>query len=423
MNDGDASNSSEPGPDPVRPEDTAAPRRRARWLPGIAIAALALAALAWWLTARSIPQAQPARNAAPPTPVVAAAAQTGDIDITQSALGTVTSLATVTIRSQIAGRIMRIDFTEGQEVEENQLLIEIDSRPFEVALAQAQGQLTHDEALLANAKLDLQRYEKLGSTGAASKQQLDTQRYLVNQLEGTVVSDQAQIDSAKLNIAYCHIVAPVAGRVGLRQVDVGNFVTPQDTNGIVVITQLKPITVVFAVPEDSVPPIFKRLQANASLPVTAYDRSGTTRLAEGMLATLDNQIDTTTGTLRLKAEFGNDDESLFPNQFVNVRLLVDVLQGAVVVPTSAVQRGAPGTFVYRVNADSTVTAQPVELGPSSGDRVAVKSGLNVGDRVVVDGADRLRDGARVSLRQPSTVGSAGTGQPGGGGRPPQGAPK
>jgi membrane fusion protein, multidrug efflux system len=416
MDDGARRNTSKPGH--ARAAGPAAPRRRARWLPGVALGMLALAALAWWLAAHSSPQAQPARNAPPPIPVVADTAQTGDIDITQSALGTVTSLATVTIKSQIAGHIIRVDFTEGQEVQENALLVEIDSRPFEVALAQAQGQLMHDQALLDDARLDLARFQKLAATNAIPKQQLDTQDSLVHQLEGTVVSDQAQIDSAKLNIAYCHIVAPVPGRVGLRQVDVGNYVTPQDTNGIVLITQLKPITVVFTVPEDSVPAIFKRLRANASLPVTAYDRSGMTRLADGTLMTIDNQIDTTTGTLKLKAQFANDDESLFPNQFVNVQLLVDVLQGATVVPTSAIQRGAPGTFVYRVNADSTVTAQPVQLGPSSGDRVAVKSGLSIGDRVVVDGADKLRDGARVSLRQAVAAGAAaapsdaqGAGQP------------
>jgi membrane fusion protein, multidrug efflux system len=360
---------------------------------------LVIAATAWWFLNRPAPQAPAGRpSAAVAIPVGAVTAEKGDIDVTLAELGTVTSLATVTMRSQISGYLTQIAFTEGQIVKQGDLLAQIDSRPYELALSQAEGQLARDQALLADARLDLARFQRLATTNAIAKQQLDAQDALVKQDEGIVKSDQAMIGTAKLNIAYCHIVAPVSGRVGLRQVDQGNYVTPTDSNGIVVITQLQPITVVFTVPEDNVAQIVKRLRTNAKLPATAYDRSGNTKLATGSLLTLDNQIDVTTGTLKLKAQFANDDESLFPNQFVNIRLLVDVLHDTTVMPTSAIQRGAPGTFVYLIKPDLTVTAQPVTLGPADGDRVSVISGLAPGDRVVVDGADRLRDGGKVDLR-------------------------
>jgi multidrug efflux system membrane fusion protein len=371
---------------------------------GIIGVLLAIGAATWWFLNRPAPQPPAGRpSTAVAVPVGAATAETGDIDIILDELGTVTSLATVTIRSQISGYLTQVAFTEGQIVKQGDLLAQIDSRPYELALSQAEGQLARDQALLADARLDLARFQMLAKTNAVPKQQLDTQDALVKQDEGIVKSDQAIIGTAKLNIAYCHIVAPVSGRVGLRLVDQGNYVTPTDANGIVVITQLQPITVVFTVPEDNVPQILKRLHANAKLPATAYDRSGNTKLATGSLLTLDNQIDVTTGTLKLKAQFANDDESLFPNQFVNIRLLVDVLHDTTVVPTSAVQRGAPGTFVYLIKPDLTVTAQPVTLGPANGDRVSVKSGLAPGDRVVVDGADRLRDGAKVDLHNSASA--------------------
>jgi multidrug efflux system membrane fusion protein len=327
--------------------------------------------------------------------------QTGDINVTINALGTVTSLATVTIRSQISGQLVRVAYNEGQLVNKGDLLAEIDSRPYELALAQAEGALKRDQALLQAAKLDLERYQNLVKTNAIPRQQLDTQVALVQQDEGLVIADQAQIDTQRLNIAYCHIVAPVSGRVGLRLVDQGNYVTPGDANGLVVITQLQPISVMFTTAEDNLPPILKRVQSGATLPVTAYDRSGKTRLATGTLLTFDNQIDTTTGTVKLRANFENKDSALFPNQFVNVELLVDVLHDTPIVPSSAIQRGAPGTFVYLVNsADSTVSVKPIELGPANGERVAVKSGLKAGDEVVVDGADKLRDGIKITIRQP-----------------------
>jgi len=384
-----------------KPVTTAKPKsRRGVGLTLILLLAIA-AGVGWWIYAREAP-APSGRRAGPSTvPVVAVPAVTGNIDITLNALGTVTSLATITIISQISGQLVRVAYTEGQLVKKGDLLAEIDSRPFELALAQAQGALERDQALLQTAELDLKRYQDLAKTNAIPRQQLDTQISLVIQDKGNVISDQAQIDTQKLNIIYCHIVAPVDGRVGLRLVDQGNYVTPTSTTGIVIITQLQPITVIFPVAEDNLPQIMKRMAAGAKLAVTAYDRTGTVNLSEGELRTLDNQIDTTTGTLKLRAEFANPDNNLFPNQFVNARLLIDTLQNVTVVPTAAVQRGAPGTFVYLVNADNSVTVKPVTLGPTSGDRVAVQSGLSPGDKVVIDGADKLRNGAMVTLRPAS----------------------
>jgi membrane fusion protein, multidrug efflux system len=374
------------------------PRRRRLWP---AIGLIVLGAIGIWYYyyyAQHDGVAAPSRTSGGSTiPVTAATITKGDIDITLDALGTVTSLATVTVVSQISGLLMRVDYTEGQEVKKGDLLLEIDARPFQLALAQAQGALQRDQALLQNAELDLKRFQDLVKTNAIPRQQLDTQTSLVLQDKGNVISDQAQIETQQLNIAYCHIVAPVDGRVGLRLVDVGNFVTPSQTTGLVVITQLKPITVIFPVAEDYLPEIVKRLHAGAVLPVTAFDRSGSIKLSEGELRSLDSQINTTTGTLNMRAQFANGDENLFPNQFVNARLRIDVLRDAVVAPTSAIQRGAPGTFVYLVRPDRTVTIQPVTLGPTSGDRVAIQSGLSAGDQVVTDGADRLRNGIKVAL--------------------------
>ena len=391
------------------------PQPRVYWqrrLLGIAFILLVAAAAAWWILGSPAPQQPTGRSAATAqVSVIASTVGTGDINITQNALGTVTSLATVTIRTQISGYLSRVDFTEGQEVKKDDLLAEIDSRPYEAALQQMQGQLARDQALLEGAKVDLERYGRLVGQKAIPQQQFDTQQALVKQYEGQVAADEGQVNTAKVNLAYCRILAPVSGRIGLRQVDQGNYVTPGDQNGLAVITQFKPISVIFTVPEDGMPQILSRLHAGATLPVIAYDRSGTNKLATGTLTTIDNQLDTTTGTLKLRAQFPNEDESLFPNQFVNVQLVIDVMHDSTVLPMAAIQRGAPGTFVYFVKQDDTVSVRPVELGPSDGDRVAVRTGVAPGDRVVIDGADRLREGSRISLRDPNSNQAAPAGAP------------
>ncbi|MGB9428987.1 MAG: MdtA/MuxA family multidrug efflux RND transporter periplasmic adaptor subunit [Gammaproteobacteria bacterium] len=332
-----------------------------------------------------------------PQPVQAATAVRGNIPITLSALGTVTPLAMVTVQTQINGQLMKLGFTEGEMVKKGAFLAQIDPRPYQVALEQAQGQLTHDMGLLHQAQSDLARYRTLAAQDSISAQQLTDQTYLVEQYQGTVKSDQAQIDNAKLNLTYCHIIAPVSGRVGLRQVDVGNYVQTSNTNGIVVITELSPISVIFSLPEDNLPQVMQRVTTGAHLPVTLYDRTNTDKLVVGVLTAVDNLINTTTGTVQLRAVFKNTNNRLFPNEFVNVQLLVNTLQNATVVPAAAIQRGAPGTFVYLINPDDTVSLRKVIVGPADGERVAILSGLSPGDQVVTDGAEQLRDGAKVML--------------------------
>ncbi|MGA8688633.1 MAG: MdtA/MuxA family multidrug efflux RND transporter periplasmic adaptor subunit [Methyloceanibacter sp.] len=323
--------------------------------------------------------------------------ENGNIGVTLTELGTVTSLATVTIRTQISGYLIRIDFTEGQDVKKNDLLAEIDPRPYEAALALAKGNLARDEALLQGAQVDLERYQKLATQNAVPRQTLEDQVATVAQDQGTLVADRAAVQAAEVNLAYTRIISPLDGRVGLRLVDQGNYVTPGDTNGLVVITQIQPITVIFTIPEDNLPAVLSRLRDGATLPVAIYDRSDTNKLADGELHAVDSQIDPTTGTIKLRAQFANDARTLFPNQFVNVRLLVDTHKDVTVMPTAAIQRGAPGTFVYMVNSDNTVSVRPVVLGVTDGNRVEVRSGLAPGDLVVVDGADKLRDGAKISM--------------------------
>jgi membrane fusion protein, multidrug efflux system len=337
-------------------------------------------------------------------PVGIAVAGKGDIPITLEGLGTVTPLATVTVKTQINGQLMQIAFKEGQLVKKGDFLAQIDPRIYQAQLEQFQGQLVRDQALLADAKLDLARYQKLAAQDSIAFQQVDTQQATVKQDEGNVLVDQAQIDTAKVNLVYCHIDSPVEGIVGIRQVDQGNYVQTSDTNGIVVITQMQPMSVIFTIPEDKISQVTKRLHEGATLPVTAYDRTDTTQIATGTLATTDNQVDTSTGTVKLRALFPNDKEELFPQQFVNARLLVDTLQDTVVVPTPAIQIGAPGSYVYVVNSsDSTVSVRVVKTGPSDGQRTAILSGLELGETVVTDGVDRLYDGAKVQLpgNQPS----------------------
>ncbi len=351
----------------------------------------------------------------PPQPVGATTIGRGDIRVILNALGTVTPLATVTVKTQISGLLMQIGFKEGQIVHKGDFLAQIDPRPYQVALEQAEGALARDQALLHNAQLDQQRYATLVKQDSISRQQLDTQASLVQQYTGTVKTDQASIDSAKLNLVYCHITAPVTGRVGLRQVDEGNYVQNGDANGIVVITQLQPISVIFSLPEDNLPEITRQPGGGPGLPVMAFDRSDTHQISTGRLETIDNQIDTTTGTVKLRALFDNPDTALFPNQFVNAKLVVETLRGVVTAPTAAIQRGEPGTFVYVIRPDDTVHVQVVKLGPTDGDKVEVASGLNEGDRVVTDGADRLREGAKVTIPPPPSAQGSGPaqGQPSG----------
>jgi multidrug efflux system membrane fusion protein len=336
-----------------------------------------------------------------PVAVSVATVSSGDMLVRIPALGTITPLATVTVKTQISGQLEKLFFTEGQLVKQGDPLALIDPRPYEATLAQMEGNLRRDQALLADARLTQKRYDELIKEDSVAQMQVDTQRALVDQYIGTVASDEAQIRTAKINLVYCHITAPVTGRVGLRQVDQGNFVTPGDANGIVVITELQPITAIFPIPEDNVTKVTQRLREGATLVAEAYDRTNSTKLAEGKVLTLDNQIDITTGTVKLRALFDNKDNMLFPNQFVNIQLVVDDLKNQIVMPNAAVHRGAPNgvttTFVYLVNSDNSVSVRPVTLGVIDGERVAVTSGLTPGAVVVTEGGDRLREGATVQL--------------------------
>jgi multidrug efflux system membrane fusion protein len=367
------------------------------------------------------PRGRGAQSAA--VAVSVATAVSGDIQVQIPALGTVTPLATVTVRTQITGTLQKIFFTEGQSVHQGDALAQIDPRPYEAALQQMEGSLKRDQALLADARLDLKRYEGLVKEDSIAQQQLDTQRALVDQYAGTLQADEGQVKTAQVNLVYTHITAPVTGRVGLRQVDQGNYVTPGDANGIVLINQLQPITVIFTIPEDNVPAVMKQLHAGATLTVGAFDRTNATKIADGKLLTVDNSIDVTTGTIKLRAQFENADSTLFPNQFVNIQLLVDVLHDQVIMPNAAVRRGAPNgvttTFVYVVNADRTVSVRPVTLGVVDGEKVAVTAGLKPGEIVVTEGGDRLREGSQVTLpgSEPAAASAKPAAQPGKPGAP------
>ena len=382
------------------------PRRgsvlRRWWLGILVVCLLAIGAYAL-LTKSGQMQLRAAKQEAPVTrglPVVAVAAKKGDISVYLTGLGSVTPLNTVTVRTRVDGQLLSVRFQEGQGVRRGDLLAEIDPHPFEAQLTQYEGQLARDQALLANARLDLERYRVLWAEASIAKQQLDTQESVVRQYEGAVKNDQGQIDYTKVQLAYCHITSPISGRVGLRLVDPGNIVHATDTTGLVVITQLQPIAVVFTIPEDNLPQVLAKLTAGERLPVEAYDRAEQRKLATGTLLTVDNQIDPSTGTVRLKAEFPNADGALFPNQFVNARLLLEIKRGATLVPNAAIQRSPQGAFVYVVKADQTVAMRPVTIGVSQGDETSVGTGLTPGDPVVVDGADRLRDGAKVEVQAP-----------------------
>ncbi|VWC51788.1 multidrug transporter [Burkholderia aenigmatica] len=342
-----------------------------------------------------------------PQPVQVASATQGEMPIVLSALGTVTPLANVTVKTQLSGYLQSVSFQEGQIVKKGDVLAQIDPRPYQVSLENAEGTHARDSALLATARLDLKRYQTLLSQDSIASQTVDTQASLVKQYEGAVKTDQAAIDSAKLNLTYARITAPVSGRVGLRQVDPGNYVTPGDSNGLVVITQLQPMSVIFTTSEDNLPQILKQVNAGQKLSVTAYNRNNTVPLETGSLATLDNQIDTSTGTVKLRANFDNKEGMLFPNQFVNTRLLVDVMRNATIVPTSAVLTGSIGQFVYVVKPDNTVTVRKVATGPVDGERTSIVSGVAIGERVVTDGSDRLREGAKISIPADKPKGASG----------------
>ncbi len=331
-------------------------------------------------------------------PVVVATAQKGDLPVFFNGLGTVTAFNTVTVRSRIDGQLINVSFKEGQLVQAGQVLAEIDPRPYQVQLDQAQGQLAKDEAQLKDAQVNLERFQLLFKEGVIPKQQLDTQAASVGQFDGAIQTDKANINSAKLNLVYCRITAPITGRVGLRLVDAGNMVHATDANGLLVITQLQPISVLFSLPQDQLPAVYSKLRAGQQLTVDAFDRDNIAKVASGKLLTIDNQIDATTGTYKLKSTFSNADNALFPNQFVNVHLLVDTKKNVVIVPSTAVLRGAQGTYVYAVGTDNVVKVRNITIAESTGDVTGISSGLAAGDTVVTDGQDKLQDGSKVDPR-------------------------
>jgi len=386
-------------PPPLRPVKK---RRSFAWLWILVFAGLCYGGYRYYQEIRrkqvAATQAQAARLAKRAVPVATVNARSGDIPIYLRGLGSAAAFNTVTVRSRVDGQLMAIHFQEGQFVEKGALLAEIDPRPFEVQLEQASGQLVRDEAQLKDARVNLARYEALWKEKVIARQQLDTQRAAVGQIEGTIESDKAAIDSAKLQLVYSKITAPISGRIGLRLVDVGNIVRASDPNGLLVIAQLQPIAVLFTIPADNLPKVLAKLRSKTPLRVEAWDRDDRNKIATGTLLTVDNQIDPATGTSRLKAVFDNKDGALFPNQFVNCRLLLDVQRGAVIIPIPAVQRGPQGTYVYVVKPDSTATLRPVTISTAEGNDVAVEDGLHTGEAVVIDGQDKLQEGAKVEVR-------------------------
>jgi multidrug efflux system membrane fusion protein len=358
-------------------------------------------------------QQQKAQAAAPRAVSVAVAkVQQQDVPVYLTGLGTAIAFNTANIKSRVDGQIMEVNFKEGQNVKQGELLIVIDPRPYQAQLDQMQAQKFKDEATLRDAQLNLQRYTSLIPSGSIAQQQVDTQKSLVDQLEGTVRTDQAQIDNAKLQVLYCHITAPFAGRVGLRQVDKGNMVHASDTNPMLVLTQLQPIAVIFTLPEDQLQIVSQHMK-NSALPVEAYSRDDQTKLATGKLQTIDNEIDQTTGTAKLKAVFDNTDSQLWPNQFVNANLLLETRKNSTVVPTAAILRGPQGTYVYAVKPDKTVEARTIAISLTQGNITTITSGLNPGDTVVTDGQDKLQTGSKIEPRNAGT-GNAPNGQNGGG---------
>ena len=374
-----------------------------RWLI-IGGVVIVIALLLWWLwpsSAETPPQQAGGRPAfgafGGPTPVRVARVERGEFEVYAKALGTVTPLNTVNVRSRVAGELVEIHFEEGQRVKAGDLLAVIDPRAYEVALQQAEGTLQQNRALLQNAQLDLDRYRGLFADDSIAKQTLDTQQALVNQYKGTLAANQAAVNEAKLNLQFTKIRAPIDGRVGLRQLDQGNLVAANDTTPLVVITQTQPIAITFTLPENELPPVISRFRRGEELSVQAWDRGERSLLGEGVLESLDNLIDTTTGTLKMKARFDNEAELLIPNQFVNARLRVETLPDAVLIPSAALQFGSRGNYAYVVGEDSKVELRVLEVGPSNGDRTVVVNGLNPGERIVMEGTDRLRDGSEVEV--------------------------
>lgn len=392
---------------PAAPETppAPAPRKRRRSYAGVwllLLAALGFAGYKVYQNGQQQKQADTAKTAARQAnravSVVVAPVTTGDIPIYLRGLGTVTPFNTVAVKSRVDGQLIAIHFTEGQIVHQGQLLAEIDPRPFQVQLEQAQGQLAKDQAQLKDAQVNLERYQLLWKEGVIAKQQLDTQAAAVGQFEGTIAADQAAINNAKLQLTYAKVTAPLTGRAGLRLIDVGNMIHAADPNGLVVIDQMQPISALFTIPADSLQPVLQKLRQGAKLRVDAYDRDDKNKITSGTLLTVDNQIDPTTGTSRLKATFANTDGALFPNQFVNCRLLLDVKHNAVIVAAPALQRGPQGTFVYVVTPEGTAVARPITAGITEGENVEVDAGLHAGDTVVVEGQDKLQDGSKVQTR-------------------------
>jgi multidrug efflux system membrane fusion protein len=383
---------------------------RFKWIAvgGLVVVALATAIyFARWRNAAPAGGAAGGRGGAgQPVPVRAMAVRVGSIDVVLDALGTVMARNTAVVRARVDGLLQRIEFEEGHDVKVGALLAEIDPRPFAAALEQVRGQLARDEALLQSARNDLDRYQTLLAQDSIAKQQVDDQAALVRQYVGTVQTDRGAVENARLQLEWTHITAPIGGRVGLKQVDLGNMVRAADLNGVVVLTQTQPINVVFAVPADSAPAVLRRWKEGAELPVDAYGRDGKTLLAHGRLESADNIVDPATSTVKLKALYANTDGALFPNQFVNARLTLATLDNQLLVPSAAVQRGTPGTFAYVVNADSTVSVRPIVLGTIQADVVAVTAGLKAGERVVIDGTDKLRDNAKVAAAVDAPAGDA-----------------
>ena len=370
-------------------------RRRWLWLSLCLLLVVGLIAYSLWPKSTKAAATPP-----PPIPVVAATSRKGDIGVYYSGLGAVTPLATVTVKSRVDGQLMSVRYREGDTVHKGDLLLEIDDGPYRAALTQAEGQLMRDQAALENARIDLVRYQQLVPQKAIPEQQLATQQATVHQDEGVVKLDEGQIESAKVNLAYCKIAAPATGRIGLRLVDPGNIVQTADTNGLLVITQMDPISAIFTISEDQLQVVLKKMAAGQTLEVDAYSRDAKTKLAQGSLTTLDNQIDPATGTLKLRATFENPKGTLFPNQFVNARLLVEEKHGVTLVSTAAVQRNSQATYVYVVKADSTVTVRPITIGTTEGEDSEVTSGLAPGEVVVMTGVDKLEEGTKVNAQIP-----------------------